>query len=83
MSYICQICLKQTVVGRSQRHGRGIAGKRWKNRAQATSRTFEPNLQKATFMINGEKKQMLVCTKCLKAAKKFGKVKGYSNVAVV
>lgn len=82
MSYICQICGKSTSVGISQSHGRGIAGRRWKKRAQATKRTFKPNLQMKTFLINGENKQMKVCTKCVKAAKKFGKVKEYKNISV-
>lgn len=84
MSYVCEICGKGTIVGRSQQHGRGVAGRRWKKRAQATRRVFKPNLQKKTFILSsGDKKQMRVCTKCLKAAKKFGKVKDFKNIGVV
>ena len=82
MSAICQICGKQKVYGRSQRHKRGVAGKRWKNRAQSTLRLFRPNLQIKTLTINGEKKKMKVCTKCLKRVKKYGSIKNYSNVKV-
>ncbi|PIU28546.1 50S ribosomal protein L28 [Candidatus Woesebacteria bacterium CG07_land_8_20_14_0_80_44_9] len=62
MSYRCENCGKETVVGRSQRHARGVAGKRWKKRAQKTPRTFKPNLQ----MFQGRK----LCTKCIKRLKK-------------
>lgn len=82
MSYACEICEKKSQRGRSQQHLRGVAGKRWKKRAQSTIRTFRPNLQRKTLTIKGETKQMRICTKCLKAIKKFGKVKGYKNVLV-
>ena len=61
MSYVCQNCGKSTVVGRSKTHKRGVAGKRWRKRAQATSRTFKPNLQKY--------QGRLLCTKCIKKLK--------------
>ena len=79
MAYICDICGKGRVMGRSQRHKRGVAGKRWKKRAQKTARIFSPNLQKATITKGGEEKQMKVCAKCLKKAKNDGKVKVYSK----
>ncbi len=81
MAYICDICGKGRVVGRTQRHKRGVAGKRWKKRAQKTARMFSPNLQKATITNGGEEKQMKVCAKCLKKAKNEGKVKVYSKSA--
>jgi large subunit ribosomal protein L28 len=83
MAYICDICGKGKVVGRTQRHKRGVAGKRWRKRAQKTVKVFSPNLQKATFTVDGEDKQMKVCAKCLKRAKIEGKVKTYSKPAVV
>jgi large subunit ribosomal protein L28 len=82
MALVCEICGKSKAVGRSQKHKRGVAGKRWRKAVKATSRTFKPNLQKATLKINGEEKKMKVCTKCLKRIKKFGSIKGYSNIAV-
>ncbi|MEJ2441677.1 MAG: 50S ribosomal protein L28 [Patescibacteria group bacterium] len=82
MSYICEICGKGIVVGRSQRHKRGVAGKRWKKRAPSTKRLFKPNLQKATLIISGKKAKMNVCAKCLKKIKKTGSVGDYSNIAV-
>jgi large subunit ribosomal protein L28 len=83
MAYICEICGKGKVVGRSKRHRRGVAGKRWRKRAQKTRKIFKPNLQKTTFLIKGEKKQMKVCTKCLKKVKKDKSIRDYSNIAVV
>lgn len=83
MSFVCQICAKATTVGSSQKHKRGVAGKRWKKRTTATPRTFKPNLQKVTLKISGERKQMRICAKCIKRIKKFGKVKTYKNIAVV
>ena len=79
----CQICGKHAVVGRSQQHKRGVAGKRWKKRAPSTRRVFMPNIQKKTLVISGEKKQMKICTKCLKRIKKYGSVRSYSNITVV
>lgn len=61
MAYICENCGKGTVVGRQSSHARGVAGKRWKKRAQKTPRTFKPNLQK----FNGR----LLCTNCIKKLK--------------
>jgi len=75
MSYICQNCGKGTVHGISQRHKRGVAGRRWKKRAQATKRLFKPNLQKITVIKSRERVQMLLCTSCIKKFKKEGKIK--------
>jgi len=82
MSYVCDNCGKKVVAGRSQKHGRGVAGKRWKKRAQMTLRTFKPNLQKVSVFITGKKVQMKLCTKCIKRFKKDGKIPSYTNVAL-
>ena len=82
MAYVCEICDKKTVVGRSQKHKRGVAGKRWRKRVKATFRLFRPNLQRVTVKINDKTKQMRICAKCLKAIKKYGKVKKYKNITV-
>lgn len=71
MSMRCDICGKGRVIGRTQRHKKGVAGKRWLRRAQKTVKVFKPNLQYKT--ING--KRMRLCTKCLKKLKKEGKIK--------
>ena len=82
MAFACEICNKKGSIGRSQTHRRGVAGRRWKKRAQETKRTFKPNLQKKTFVVAGDKVQMRVCTSCLKAVKNFGKVKDYKSISV-
>ena len=82
MSYVCEICSKKTSVGRSQQHKRGVAGRRWKKRAQQTPRTFKPNLQKRTVVVLGDRKKMHLCTKCIKRIKKYKKIKSYSNISL-
>ncbi len=79
MSYICDKCGKGTVTGRSQQHKRGIAGKRWKKRAQKTPRTFKPNLQKIAVMVNGVKQTVKLCAKCIKRFEKEGKLFDYKK----
>jgi len=83
MSYICEICGKTNSIGRSQQHKRGVAGKRWKNRAQETPRSFKINLQKKTVKVDGVEKQVKVCANCIKRIKKFNAIKGYSNITIV
>lgn len=82
MALVCEICGKGKSVGSSQKHRRGVAGKRWKKRVSRTPRTFKPNLQKKTVIINGEEKKMNICTRCIKRIKKFGSVGDYSNIAL-
>lgn len=82
MSYICAICHKHTVMGRSQQHGRGVAGKRWKKRSQETARLFKPNLQNVTLRVNDTVEQWKICTKCLKGIKKYKAIGDYKNIAV-
>ena len=77
---ICEICGKHKVIGRSQKHKRGVAGKRWKKRAQSTPRTFKPNIQSKRVVVNGEEQKMKLCTKCIKAIRNKGKVKDFNNI---
>jgi len=79
---VCEICGKHKRIGRSQQHRRGVAGRRWKKRAQKTPRVFKPNLQKKTVIINSDKKQMKICTKCIKRIKKYGQLRSYKNIAL-
>lgn len=76
MAYICDNCGKGLVHGRQSSHHRGVAGKRWKKRAQVTLRTFKPNLQKIAVMVSGKKTQMRLCTDCISRFKKDGKIGG-------
>lgn len=72
---ICENCGKHAVVGRSQQHKRGVAGKRWKKHAQSTLRVFKVNIQSATIIErDGEHKKKL-CAKCIKRYKKDNKLK--------
>lgn len=75
MAYICDNCEKEIVYGRQSTHGRGVAGKRWKKRAQKTVRTFKPNLQKIAVTIGAKKMQMKLCTSCISRFRKDGKIK--------
>lgn len=62
MAYICENCGKGITYGVTKSHRRGVAGKRWRKRAQVVKRTFKPNLQKK----NGK----LLCASCIKKLKK-------------
>lgn len=75
MAYMCDNCGKEKVVGRQSSHGRGVAGKRWKKRAQKTPRVFKPNLQKIAVIVNGKLTQMRLCTSCISRFRKEGKIK--------
>lgn len=61
---------KTTQFGRSHTHHRGVAGGRWKKRAQKTNRTFKANLQSVTIIEDGVKKQVKLAAKTLKRVKK-------------
>ncbi|MFI5240919.1 MAG: bL28 family ribosomal protein [Microgenomates group bacterium] len=74
MAYICDNCGKGITFGRQSTHHRGIAGKRWKKRAQSTSRTFKPNIQKIGVIVAGQKISMKLCTSCIKRFKKDNKL---------
>ena len=58
MSKVCEICGKHPVAGRSISHSHRV-----------TSRTFRPNIQRVYVVVNGTRRKMDVCTRCLKAAK--------------
>ncbi len=69
---ICDNCNKSKVKGRTQTHHRGVAGKRWRKRAQMTIRTFSPNLQKTSIILDGQRVKTIVCAKCLKKFRGMG-----------
>ena len=75
MAYICDNCGKAIVYGRQSTHKRGVAGKRWKKRAQKTLKVFKPNLQKIAVIVNGKKTQMKLCTGCISRFRIEGKIK--------
>jgi large subunit ribosomal protein L28 len=66
----CYHCGKGIVFGRSHTHHRGVAGGRWKKRAQKTQKIFKPNLQKFEILEKGTVMRVRLCTKCVKRVKK-------------
>jgi large subunit ribosomal protein L28 len=55
MSKVCEICCKHPVAGRSIAHS-----------FRTVNRKFKPNIQRVTIVMDGKKKKMNVCTRCLK-----------------
>ncbi|KXK08828.1 MAG: 50S ribosomal protein L28 [Microgenomates bacterium OLB22] len=70
MAAICLICGKGSMYGRSHTHRKGVAGGRWKKRAQKTPRIFKANLQNAAVDLGGFRTRVRLCTKCIKRIKK-------------
>ena len=66
----CFYCGKTDIYGRSHTHHRGVAGGRWKKRAQKTPRLFRANLQPVKILVNGAIKRVKLCAKCLKRIRK-------------
>jgi len=58
MSRKCDICGKTLTYGNIVSHSN-----------RKTSKKFKPNLQPATFIINGVKRRLRVCTRCIKKGK--------------
>lgn len=83
MALVCDICGKEKSVGRSQKHKRGVAGKRWRKRAQKTPRVFKPNLHQKTVVVNNKEEKMKLCAKCIKRIKKYGSVADYKNISLL
>ena len=55
MSKVCEICGKHPVADRSIAHS-----------FRTVSRKFRPNIQRVTVVVDGHKRKMNVCTRCLK-----------------
>lgn len=70
MENSCYWCNKTSLFGRSHTHHRGVAGGRWKKRAQKTRRIFKVNFIRTTIIDNGKYRQIKLCAKCLKRIKK-------------
>ena len=71
MSIECYICGKKPVAGRSiSRRGmaksKGGVGQRITG---VSKRRFLPNIQSVNALIDGKKKKVKVCAKCIKAGK--------------
>jgi ribosomal protein L28 len=77
MARVDQITGKRTVAGKSRRHQRGSAGGvsgPWSRKAQATNRTFRPNLKKIRVLVGGKPQRMRISMKTLKRMKLDGKI---------
>ncbi len=71
MSRVCDICGKGPVAGRTISR-RGMAKKKGgvgKKVTGIAKRRFFPNLQRVRAILDGIRKTIRVCTKCLKAGK--------------
>jgi len=51
----CSICGKTPQFGHNVSHSK-----------QATNRSWKPNIQKATIMVDGKPKKVSICTRCLR-----------------
>ena len=58
MSQVCEICGKHPVAGRSISHSHRV-----------TNRSFRPNIQKVSVVVDCKSRKMNVCTSCMKAGK--------------
>jgi len=68
MAYSCDICKKNSLKGRKVTLAWGVK--------YSTIRHRKPNIRKTTLLVDNKKKQLHVCTNCLKSVKS-GKIKGY------
>ncbi len=58
MSRVCDICRKRSLVGYKVSHSH-----------RKTKRKWFPNLQRVRAVVNGSRRKVTVCAKCLKAGK--------------
>ena len=58
MSKVCEVCGKHPVAARSVSHSHRV-----------TNRIQRPNIQNVYVVVDGERRKMNVCAKCLKAGK--------------
>lgn len=66
----CYYSGKSVQYGRTHTHHRGVAGGRWRKRAQKVNRVFKPNLQNVVILENGELKRVKLATKVIKRVRK-------------
>ena len=79
MAYVCDYCSRGVQYGEISTHHRGVAGGRWKKKAQSTRKVFKPNLHVARVPVAGDVVKMRLCTKCLRKLK--GKSTATSTVS--
>jgi large subunit ribosomal protein L28 len=59
MARVCDICGKKVLSGHSVSHSHRKTKRKWK-----------PNLQKKKILIDGELKEVKICTRCLRSMEK-------------
>lgn len=59
----CHVCGKAPLFGHNRSHA-----------LNATRKISQPNVFKKSLIINGEKKRMNVCTRCIRTLEKQGKL---------
>jgi len=57
----CEMCGKSTQFGHNVSHSK-----------KATKRQFKPNIQRVTVEIDGKRRRMYLCTRCLRTLNKTG-----------
>jgi len=60
---------KCAITGKGPKAGNNVS-----HANNKTKRRFKPNLQKTTLLINGRKKQVMVCTRALRSLAKKGRM---------
>lgn len=65
MARVCEVCGKGIMRGHKVSHAK-----------QRTKKIFKPNLQTVRVVVDGRKRKMKVCTKCLRTLKKSQGQKG-------
>ncbi len=63
----CDVCGKTTAFGRNIRHKHSG---RWERKAPRTNRTFKPNVQNKTLILDGAPVRLKICTRCLRTITK-------------
>lgn len=58
MSKVCEFCGKHASAGHNISHSHRV-----------TNRKFEPNIQRVTVVVDGQRRKANVCTRCLKSGK--------------
>jgi len=58
MAMMCQVCGKKPQVGRRISHAHNV-----------TSRRFNPNLQRVHATVEGSRRHIRVCTRCIRSGR--------------
>ena len=56
MAKVCDICGKKPLVGNNVSHAHN-----------KTKRVWQPNLQSVNAVVNGQKRKVKVCTRCIRS----------------